>query len=393
MVQISDLHLGSARGGEERRWRIVADAVAHLAPDLLVASGDITDDAWKDPPLFRELRDRLDSLPCPWAAVPGNHDVGNKVSLAEDPATETALAEWRAALGANRFEWTAGSWRLIGIDSQVIGSGFADEAEQWAWLAERLAAARRDGRRVALFLHTPPYVGDPDEPGTPPAGYWNLDPEPRARLARLLAAAPVDVLANGHVHWYRSAVVNSRTWVWCPSLSAIVDDPLFPRGGDRFGMIVWHFEPGGASHYLHELPIDGPLLCLRQPRLPDGRGRAVAVRELLLELGPEEEAAFAELRPRLEALRSRTRIVVVGDAVTGTAGLERGPALAAENERAAYVAGLGHGVMAVGRSPSLLAAADVARALPGATETAGVARVGGLAEAIAALERSSTAET
>lgn len=44
-----------------------------IGPDLVVAGGDLTQRA--RPAQFRAARAFLDSLPAPWLAVPGNHDV------------------------------------------------------------------------------------------------------------------------------------------------------------------------------------------------------------------------------------------------------------------------------------------------------------------------------
>jgi len=51
----------------------LAAALAAVAPDLVVVSGDLTQRARRAQ--FRDARAFLDALPAPWLAVPGNHDV------------------------------------------------------------------------------------------------------------------------------------------------------------------------------------------------------------------------------------------------------------------------------------------------------------------------------
>lgn len=51
----------------------LADAIRALAPDLVVAGGDLTQRARAGQ--FHEARAFLDGLGLPWLAVPGNHDV------------------------------------------------------------------------------------------------------------------------------------------------------------------------------------------------------------------------------------------------------------------------------------------------------------------------------
>lgn len=72
IVQISDLHLGLlSRGGTARK---VADAIAALEPDLLVATGDVVDAQINH---IEGMADSLSALHPPWGkfAVTGNHEV------------------------------------------------------------------------------------------------------------------------------------------------------------------------------------------------------------------------------------------------------------------------------------------------------------------------------
>ncbi len=67
---ISDLHFGSTDGD------VVEALVRDLnedAPDLIVASGDLTMVAGRSE--FRQARAFLERLAAPWIAVPGNHDI------------------------------------------------------------------------------------------------------------------------------------------------------------------------------------------------------------------------------------------------------------------------------------------------------------------------------
>ena len=45
-------------------------------------------------------------------------------------------------MGADRFVQDIGEWRLIGINSQLLGCGLPAEAEQHDWLAETIATNR-----------------------------------------------------------------------------------------------------------------------------------------------------------------------------------------------------------------------------------------------------------
>jgi len=70
VAHLSDLHFGTETPA------LVAGvhaALAVIAPDLVVVSGDLTQRARRRQ--FIAARRFLDALPAPWLAVPGNHDV------------------------------------------------------------------------------------------------------------------------------------------------------------------------------------------------------------------------------------------------------------------------------------------------------------------------------
>lgn len=70
IAHISDLHFGRI---QPRSVEALIDALARVAPDLTVVSGDLTQRARHSQ--FRQARAFLDAVPGPHLAVPGNHDV------------------------------------------------------------------------------------------------------------------------------------------------------------------------------------------------------------------------------------------------------------------------------------------------------------------------------
>src|SRR5260370_39324883 len=68
-------------------------------------------------------------------------------------------------LGEDRWQFEAAGWYLIGLNSLIMNTGLASEAEQFDWLASQLAGAR--GKPVALFLHKPVVLDSPDDPELP----------------------------------------------------------------------------------------------------------------------------------------------------------------------------------------------------------------------------------
>lgn len=70
LVHLSDLHFGRV---DHRLLAPLRELVEHIAPDVLVVSGDLTQRA--RPEQFEEARAFLDTLPGPQIIVPGNHDI------------------------------------------------------------------------------------------------------------------------------------------------------------------------------------------------------------------------------------------------------------------------------------------------------------------------------
>ena len=70
LVQLSDLHFGRT---EAALIEPLLDAIADIAPDVVVVSGDLTQRAKASE--FVAARAFLDRLPQPCIVVPGNHDV------------------------------------------------------------------------------------------------------------------------------------------------------------------------------------------------------------------------------------------------------------------------------------------------------------------------------
>lgn len=132
--------------------------------------------------------------------VPGNHDVGDKphahtlapgVSVPRHGVFERVWGPpWRSLRRAG--------WRMLLLDTPVLGSGLELESEQEAWIEAELAGAAANGEKVLWFQHYPPYVHLPDEP----THYDNLDQPARGRWLARWAVHRVRAVFCGHVHFF-----------------------------------------------------------------------------------------------------------------------------------------------------------------------------------------------
>ncbi len=239
VVQVSDTHLSRRHPHFLANWERFAAALAPAPPRLVVNTGDASLAGARHPADLRVAAELHAALPCPWRIVPGNHDAGDHPALCDDtgrrlPVTRERLAACRAALGADRFAEDIGGWRLLGINGMLLGSGLPEEEEQFAWLEDARATA--GDRLVALFLHKPPFLDDPSEPGPV---YWSVDPRARARLMPLLDDRRLRLVGCGHLHEHFARRHGAASIRCCPSLAFVASPALQPDAAGGAREIGW----------------------------------------------------------------------------------------------------------------------------------------------------------
>jgi 3',5'-cyclic AMP phosphodiesterase CpdA len=250
---VSDTHLAERSPSSAEQWDAV---LAHLAadpPDLVVHAGDISCDGCVEPDDLAFARDHLARVPVPLMSVPGNHDIGESaVEEGYDHVLVDAdrLARYRATLGPDRFSVTAGAWRIVGLDAQVLDSGLPDEADQWAWLESELASDRTNGP-VALVLH---------KPVVPPPGQVHrliryVSERSRDRLLALLGQAGGRLVVTGHVHQSLRHVAGSLDHVWVPTSWAVLPDRVQAPVGDKIvGVVALTLHDDGRVDSVVQVP-------------------------------------------------------------------------------------------------------------------------------------------
>ena len=238
LVQLSDTHLSASRPFFQFNYEMVVEAVAAIAPDHVVITGDLGLNGPDDIADVAFATRQFDRLGAPWSAVPGNHDLGLVPFEGglHQPVTEDRRAAYLDAVGADRFLHDIGGWRLIGINSQLLGSGLPAEADQHEWLAETLAASAGP---VALFLHYPVFLDDPADPAR---SHAVVLPEARAALMQLIDRTPtLRLVASGHLHEERRVERNGVVYQWAPATSFITTDGN--HGGQATtGFLVHRFD-------------------------------------------------------------------------------------------------------------------------------------------------------
>ena len=269
VAQITDLHIrpqGRTAYGRVDTNAMLAAAVAALEalprkPDLVIASGDLTDCGL--PEEYAVLRALLAPLSMPVYLVPGNHD-----RRAELFAEFAADGYFRNDDGFLHYTVDSHPVRLIGLDTVVPGSGHGEMcAARLAWLGARLD--EQPDRPTMIFMHHPPFrtgLVDMD----------NINCRNGASMADLLRRYDnVERVVCGHHHRPVTAPVAHAIGTICPGVAHQVELDLANPG--LVGK--WYLEPAAfqvhswlgttiVSHtgYVDEYP--GPYPFLGDPDAP-----------------------------------------------------------------------------------------------------------------------------
>jgi 3',5'-cyclic AMP phosphodiesterase CpdA len=249
ILVVSDPHLSPTHGFFWANWRRVCEASKGLAPDAVIVSGDLCINGPDNDAELAFAAQALRGFGSPVYAIPGNHDVGDDPP-GQDPdqiIDAPRLQRWLSAFGADRFAFELGGWRVIGLNAQLLGSGLPQESEQDAWLDAELA---RGAQPIMLVLHKPLFQQSADETEVTRT---SVNPEPRARLMRRLAEAPVRLVVSGHLHCHRDMVRDGLRYVWAPSPAFQASAP--PEGAAAVpGVLAIELDDKEARVELVEVP-------------------------------------------------------------------------------------------------------------------------------------------
>lgn len=224
--------------------RVLARAGEADAVDLVVASGDLSDDG--SVASYRLLRDRLE----PWAAergaaiayAMGNHDLPDAF---ED------------VLGPRETVLEIGGFRVVTVDTTVARAGYGRiGAERLERL--RVALSEPSANGTVVVLHHPPVP--------PTTGLFDtlrlIDPQP---LLDVCSASDVRLILAGHYHHALVTEAGPRgiPVVVAPAV-ANTTDVLWPPPRER--------AERGASFALIQLPVEGAVRVhvVRAPAADDG---------------------------------------------------------------------------------------------------------------------------
>jgi 3',5'-cyclic AMP phosphodiesterase CpdA len=249
-------------------FRAVAELVNRLPhPDLVVHSGDIgalTPDSDAD----REAAARiLGSIAAPMVVLPGNHDVGG---LPGRPwmgveVNRRRLELYRGTFGPDRWlRLLDEEWALVGINSQLPGSGLPDEDDQLEWL--RAIVPEIGSRHLVLFTHRALWWPSKEHPEDhPELGFTDAS---RRTVLDALAGCDLVAVASGHLHRFHCADRDGVLEVWAPATGVLARGPHLPPGPEALGIVELSLDERGVEARF--VPVPG--LVEQDPRdIPDVR--------------------------------------------------------------------------------------------------------------------------
>lgn len=243
IVQISDTHLTHRDGVTgENFLRLVDHVNTVLRPDLVVHTGDLVivdpDDA-ADRARAHEL---MAGFTAPVRVLPGNHDVGDGATppWKAIPVTDGRIAAFEQVWGPDHWRHDLGGWTLLGLDSELFGSGLDREAAQWAWLEDAVADLGAE-RPTLVFLHKPVWA-------VATGRQLDIGDASRGRLLALLGRVALRGVGSGHLHRYRRTVRGAAQEVWAPSTAFVAgsagDD--LPEALEQLGVVEWELGADSA---------------------------------------------------------------------------------------------------------------------------------------------------
>jgi 3',5'-cyclic AMP phosphodiesterase CpdA len=288
IIAVADSHLAPHAHAFNDNWQAVRDYVNRVGADLTIHLGDITVDGAHDPAQFDHAWAVTADWPTSVRYLPGNHDIGDNPPgpglTAAEPLRLSGLEAYRGAFGHDYWAFERDDWCLIGLDAQLLGSETRDEADQWDWLASRIAASA--GRLTVLFLHKPLFQTSVAD-AVPHHRYVPL--APRRRLLELLAVVRLRLVVSGHTHQYRDRTIDGVRHLWLPSTAFFLPDDVQERIGEKITGLAL-IELAGDRASVH-------LVC------PDGVQRHDALDQPVY---PKLAAARARLRSHLGAGEATT---------------------------------------------------------------------------------------
>jgi Icc protein len=267
IAQISDTHLSGAKPFFNPNFERLAEVLRRENYDLVVNSGDLSLNGTESHDDLVTAKRLHDAIGLDYRVIAGNHDIGDNQECSEaHGVTDARRDRFRALFGDDWWFHDIPGWRLIGLNALVMGAAMDASDLQYDFLAD--AAAGSAGRSILLFIHKPLYLASRHEQEV---GGRYLNPAARARLFAALGPHQPTIVASGHVHQSRDAVLEGIHHWWAPATAFVVPASHQVTVGERLIGFVEHslLDDGSYGSRVVETP---ELVCNSIADFPDAYG-------------------------------------------------------------------------------------------------------------------------
>ena len=239
IAQISDLHIrdhvgmfgGLVDTSETLRKAVQLLNSLEPQPDVILATGDLTDDGTKEQ--YSQLLEIISSLNAPLLPLPGNHDDHSEFLNAFSSKLPDEIPETHCSYVINNFPV-----RLIALDTSLPGRHdalFSEDHELWL---SKVLSQEKD-KPTLIFTHFPPF-----ETGI---NFMDLSGLKSAdSLEKIIRNNPqVKLVVSGHLHRPIQTSFASTMVSVCPSTGNQLKLDLNPKNGSAvdeppgFQLHVW----------------------------------------------------------------------------------------------------------------------------------------------------------
>lgn len=244
IIQISDTHLSPTHTYFQANFETLRAWLEANPPDLIICTGDLSLDGADSEADLRFAAEQLARLPARCLMIPGNHDVGDYAELGGHQTTDAArMARWAAIIGPDHFVEDLPGWRLVGLNTQTMGTGLPGDAVQMQALHSAVAGA--GGRALGLFLHKPLCQHRLDDTEV---NYWPVLQPARGAVLAAFGVTPPRFVASGHIHQWRDHAPDGLRQIWAPPVSFIVGEDRQPSIGSKLIGVVEHLLHANGTH-------------------------------------------------------------------------------------------------------------------------------------------------
>src|ERR1700681_3918150 len=200
LTQIYDTHLARRLQTLTDNFDRISEHIDARRPDLVVNSADMAFDGPTSRDDLAFAKALHDGIAAPCRYLPGNHDIGDNPTAVgpppSQPATERHRQTFLSVFGEDRWRFDAAGWCFIGLNSLIMNTALASEAEQFDWLVAQLSNPHR--KPGALFIQKPLYLNSPEDAELAATAIRYVPMPARIHLVEMLRAVDLRLVASRH---------------------------------------------------------------------------------------------------------------------------------------------------------------------------------------------------